>query len=401
MSWRRLTVGAVLAIGLVVSAAVAAPGRIDPTFGDGGKVTTDIGGGNDRAFGVAFHPSRETVVVGESAGDRRAFAVARYRPNGSLDPDFSGDGKETTSFGGGGGARDIAVQVNDEKPVVVGEVSARFGVARYNADGSLDGTFSGDGVQTIGEAGGVATAVALQRDAKIVAVGVAGSGSPWTVARYNADGSPDTTFAGDGIQTTSPFGSAQPTDVAVQNDGKVVVVGEGFSISRYDADGSLDRSFSGDGRVRLAGFARTAAGVVSRGRLGGTRITVVGTASGSRGLAVARFEADGSLDRRFSGDGRQRVGFGGARAIGVDLAIGFDGKTAAVGNVAGRRGSAVAVARLNRNGTLDRSFSRNGRLTAFRRRARAQAVALQDNGRILVAGHTLGGNEDFLLARFR
>ena len=102
------------------------------------------------------------------------FAVARYNANGTLDTSFSGDGKQTTDFGRSSEASAVAIQ-GDGKIVAVGATESSpydFALARYNANGSLDTSFSGDGKQTtaFGSSSG-ATGVALQADGKIVAVG--------------------------------------------------------------------------------------------------------------------------------------------------------------------------------------------------------------------------------------
>src|SRR5207248_2007850 len=161
-------------------------------------------GGNDGAFGVALQSDGKIVAVGTtditgaSPGD---FAIARYNPNGSLDRSFSGDGKQTTDLGGvvsGDGAKGVAIQANG-KIVAVGEfrnadavaqdsnggivatasmtgaACGDFALARYNTDGSLDTSFSGDGKQTtdFGSVDG-AQGMALQADGQIVAVGATG-----------------------------------------------------------------------------------------------------------------------------------------------------------------------------------------------------------------------------------
>ena len=149
------------------------------------------------------------VAVGAADGN---FLVARYNLDGSLDPSFSGDGRVQTNFTGSDGATDVALQGN--KIVVVGLSTdnngfGHFALARYNPDGSLDTNFSGDGKQTtlfgvFGEGG--ATGVALQSDGKIVAVGTTNQFGSHTrdfaLARYSLNGSLDPSFSGDGKQTT-------------------------------------------------------------------------------------------------------------------------------------------------------------------------------------------------------
>ena len=139
---------------------------------------------------MALQSDGKIVVVG--GGDTGGFELARYNPNGSLDSTFSGDGKQTTGFSGLAEANGVAVQA-DGKIIAVGSVSGSdagdFALARYNPNGSLDLSFSGDGKQTTAFPGFEgATAVALQGDGKILAVG---GGGNFALARYASNGSLD------------------------------------------------------------------------------------------------------------------------------------------------------------------------------------------------------------------
>ena len=311
------------------------------------------------------------------------FALARYNPNGSLDPSFSGDGKQTTDLGGLDEANAVALQ-GDGKIVAVGGAGTPsasstgqgaddvFALARYNPNGSLDTSFSGDGKQTtdFGGFNDKATAVALQGDGKIVVVGSGGSdvtgNSDLAVARYNPNGSLDTSFSGDGKQTTDFGDLDEAAGVAIQPDGKIVAVGfantafdfENFVLARYNADGSLDTSFSGDGtQTTDFGADDRATGVALQGD---GKIVAVGRGGTGDDFALARYNPDGSLDASFSGDGMQTTDFGGDdRANGV--ALQGDGKIVAVGR--GGTGDDFALARYNPNGSLDTSFSGDGRQT--------------------------------------
>ena len=167
-----------LAVGALFSAPVqAAPGDLDLTFSVDGKQRTDFGFGSGSVAAVAYQPDGKIVAVGFANRPGTGgidFALARYNPNGSLDPSFSGDGKQTTHFGFGsrGQANGVAVQ-GDGKIVAVGSAGGDFALARYNPNGSLDMSFSGDGKQTTDfGAGDAARGVALQGDGKIVAVGL-------------------------------------------------------------------------------------------------------------------------------------------------------------------------------------------------------------------------------------
>jgi uncharacterized delta-60 repeat protein len=327
---------------------------------------------------------------------------------------FSGDGKQTTDFGGSSeSASGVALQ-EDGKIIAVGDDGVgNFALARYNSNGSLDTTFSGDGKQTT-DFGGFdrATGVAVQGDGKIVVVGGGafdGGGNPdFAIARYNPNGSLDTTFSGDGKQTTDFGGFDDATAVALQSNGRIVAVGGGvgtevsapaFALARYNSNGSLDTSFSGDGK-QTTGFGDIANGVALQAN---GKIVAVGHAGQDFGLA--RYNANGSLDTTFSGDGLQTTAFGlGADDQANGVALQGDGKIVAAGYASGgATGRDFALARYNPNGTLDTSFSGDGiRRSNLGGNDQANGVALQVNGRIVLAGGGLGPDQtsDFTVARY-
>jgi uncharacterized delta-60 repeat protein len=390
-------------------------GSLDTTFSGDGIQTTDFGG-FDSADDVAIQPDGKIVAAGvaDTSGINSDFALARYNPNGSLDATFSGDGKERTDFGGPDAAAGLAIQ-DDGKIVTAGFASGNpggggFALARYNPNGSLDVSFSGDGKQTtdFGGSSEFASGLALQDDGKILAVGDNGVGD-FALARYNPNGSLDTTFSGDGKQTTDFGGFDGATGVAVQGDGKIVVVGGGasdlggrddFTIARYNPNGSLDTTFSGDGKqtTDFGGFDdATAVALQSNGKIvavGGG----VGTEVSAPAFALARYNPNGSLDTSFSGDGKQTTGFG---DIANGVALQANGKIVAVGHA----GQDFGLARYNPNGSLDTTFSGDGLQTTdfgFGADDEANGVALQGDGKIVAAGFASGGatGRDFALARY-
>ena len=250
----------------------------------------------------------------------------------------------------------------------------------------------------------MARGVALQGDGKIVVVGGGGSGADFALARYNTDGSLDTSFSGDGKLTTD-FGSSDAgAAVAVQGDGKIVAVGGSagdFALARYNPNGSLDTSFSGDGKqtTDFGGFGQVAAGVALQGD---GKIVVAGN-GGSTGnsvdFALARYNTDGSLDTSFSGDGKQKTDFGDFD-VATGVALQADGKIVAVG-VTRAGGGDFALARYNPNGSLDTSFSGDGKQTTdFGGSDGANGVVLQGDGKIIAVGDSGAGDGDFALARY-
>ena len=407
----RAVVVGVMASFVFSAPVMAAAGDLDPTFSTDGKQRSDFGTGSSEAAAAVRQADGKIVSVGQADGD---FLVARYNLGGSLDPSFSGDGRTRTSFSGGAEATAVALQPDGKIVVVGSESDVRFALARYNPNGSLDTSFSGDGKQTTSfTIGGefiynAAFGVALQGNGKIIAVGGTGSTGPsdFALARYNPNGSLDTSFSGDGKQTTD-FGSANDgaRAVALQADGKIVAVGSAgafdlFALARYNPNGSLDTSFSGDGRQTTA-FGGFATGVALQGD---GKIVAVGRAgdfsAGESDFALARYNPNGSLDTSFSGDGKQTTDFlFGANDVANDVAIQANGKIVAVGSAqGGATGEDFALARYNANGTLDTSFSADGRKrTSFGAFDSANGVALQGDGRIVAVGV---GNGEFALARY-
>ena len=220
------------------------------------------------------------MVAGSSGDIGSVFTLARYNGNGSLDTSFDGDGRVSEDFGSyQAAAADVAVDANGR--IVAAGYSGRydsgwdfdFALARFNSDGSLDTSFDGDGKVTtdFGSTVDSGNAVALDADGKIVVVGTSerlSTGRDFALARYNDDGSLDTSFDGDGKTTTDVGASSDSAyGVAIDRDGKIVVAGYSnqgssytsdydFALVRYDSDGTLDASFDGDGKV-TTDFAHT------------------------------------------------------------------------------------------------------------------------------------------------
>ncbi|MFH7599664.1 calcium-binding protein [Streptomyces racemochromogenes] len=331
-------------------------GSLDPTFnGDGdndGMITTDLRGGDDAADAVAVQPDGKLVVAGYSSEADTAgfFTVARFNPDGSIDPTFGNGGSTYTDFGTRGPQEAYAVVIQPGGAIVAaGESGTDVALARYNPlDGSLDPTFDGDGKVTTAFAGGSAGArdVTLQSDNKIVISGRSGynypsNASDFTLARYNPDGSLDTSFDGDGRVTTPFPGPGVANGVKVQPNGKIVAAGNsGFDVAlaRYNPlDGSLDTSFDGDGTVITDFGANTLDGAADLVLQTDGKIVTAGISQADFG--VARYNPDGSPDS----------GFGTGGTVHTDVSFGYydtanavslqtDGKIVVSGNTGDDRG---------------------------------------------------------------
>ncbi len=244
-------------------------GTLDYSFGTDGKVTTAIGSKDEGASQVIIQPDGKLVAAGYTlSGNFNDFALVRYNTDGTLDSSFDGDGKVTTDFSSNDDrAYSIALQT-DEKIVAAGYAiigfSIHFALARYNTDGTLDIAFDDDGISTtpIGFSAGYIYSVAIQPDGKIVATGFSNNytDDDFTLARYNTDGTLDTSFSSDGkVITAIGFSNDQAFSMALQSDGKIIATGYSwngtdgdFALVRYNIDGTLDNSFGTDGIVTTA-----------------------------------------------------------------------------------------------------------------------------------------------------
>jgi uncharacterized delta-60 repeat protein len=388
--------------------ARAAPGDLDPSF-DGDGMSTFGGLSSDVANAVLVQPDGKLVLAGYGGGN---FAVTRLNPAGSFDTSFGDGGVTGADFGGADFAYAAALQP-DGKVVVAGhaDVDKEIAVARFHPNGSLDGSFDpggtdGPGKKTFGHGGwDIANAVLVQPDGKIVVAGSGNANVDFAVTRLNPDGSYDSSFDGDGIAAADFGGSDIGYGAALQPDGKIVVAGQtgsaesDIAIARFNptgpADTTLDRTFNGAGTKRFGygGFDSARAVLVQRDG----KLVVAGHGGPNSNLAVTQLNPDGSFDTSFGDRGTSWADFGGID-FGNAAALQPDGKIVVAGERSGGDDD-FAIARLQPGGALDTTFSVDGRTTVnFGGADSGNAVALQADGRIVVAGDTNLGN-DFAVAR--
>ncbi len=309
-------------------------GKLDPTFGGTGQVITNLSSRYEQANAVAVDSSQRVVVAGVADG---RFFVARYRSTGVLDTTFGTDGTVVTSFGNypsHNGAEGIAI-ARDGKILITGGTGAnQFAVARYNTNGTLDSTFGvGGKVVTSLSPWAVASSVAIDGNGKIVVAGT--SGDKFAAVRYNANGSLDTSFGFLGLSLID-FASSEIEVVRamiVDSSNRVIIGGDAdgkFALVRTTANGILDTTFDGDGKVLTDFASRSVESILGLAMTFG-RIVAVGFAGhdGRVDFAVARYLSTGALDTSFDGDGKVLTpinGFGYAAAAdsnGRPIAAGF------------------------------------------------------------------------------
>lgn len=364
---RCLAAGIVASLG--IGAALAAPGELDNGFGIAGRVR-----------------------------------IAPSTPEGGSPPQVAGY---------------AMAQQADGKIVVVGQVqdysnpnntSPDFGVARLNTDGSLDTSFGDQGALSIDFGGGTAWdtayAVLIQPDGKIVVAGeTLDQSSTYTydvaLVRLNADGSLDTSFGTGGRVIYDSGGSSadRATGIVRQTDGSLVIAGNTDRNGEYDAlfarftpDGAPDTTFGTNGSVTLTFGPGSTETVTALVRLSDDTLVAAGEGPGGSGqqtMAAFRLTKDGQPDTTFSDDGLVIVNFGQSYATARAAVLQTDGKLVLAGYYY-PSGQAVALARLNTDGSLDTDFGSGGTATPDLGAAWnghwANGVVVQADGSIVVAG---------------
>lgn len=333
----------------IALARLTPSGRLDPTFGDAGKVVTDLGA-NDYAFDLAIQDDGGIVVVGErqaTATDR--MVVQRYRPNGTLDPDFGEGGTVLTGFGRRFQSANAVAIAPAGRIVVVGSTSngitSRSAIARYLPDGRLDRAFGSDGRVTtdVSSSGEQFTDVVVQPDGRIVAAGWAELSlvPAFDAVRYTTGGERDPTFHDDGIVRVdvSP-GSDKAFGLALQPNGKLVLAGaaaaggrDEWGLVRLGQRGRLDPTFGIGGKVVTSfgpGYDEAdAVAVQANGKLVVAGRIRPGTKDD---IGIVRFKPGGRHDRSFGAGGRVLTDVAGGTDAARDLLIASNGKIIVVGD---------------------------------------------------------------------
>ena len=356
-----------------------------------GAIITDFGSYDTGKYVFAQADGKITVMGLTSGLSSDDLAIARYNADGSLDTTFDTDGQliATATM-----TINAVRPLTDGKFLTIGTTNSDFAVARYNSDGSLDSKFGTNGTATTNMySSDYASAAMVQADGKLVVVGAAPAGYYFGIARYNSNGTLDTSFSYDGAQIVYYGGYGAATAVAIQADGKVVVGGDGsndFKIVRLDRYGELDTSFDTDGIVTtdLGGtdIIKTVT-VLSSGK-----ILAAGTSDGN--LALVRYNANGTLDTSFDTDGKLVTDLGGTETLNSLIAL-ADGKFLAAGSDGNND---LALMRFNADGSLDTSFDGDGKVTTdLGGWEIGSSATVQSDGKILLAGTT---DTDFALVRY-
>ncbi len=388
-------------------------GSLDLSFGNAGKVITDVGN-IDGASAVAIQSDGKILVAGGSNNAMNDdFALVRYNTNGTLDNLFGNGGIVITDIDSSETAYSMAIQPNG-KIILAGKiVNHDFALVRYNNDGTLDNSFGNNGklITDISGSANLQPAIAIQSDGKILLASrvYMFNGNDIVLIRYNTDGTLDNTFANGGIQTTDIAGNDDGGySVALQTDGKIVVCGYCVSganthvaVIRYNTDGTLDNAFG------TGGIQTTACGIVAIGysvTIQSDGKVVVGgetmSAFPDRDFLLLRYNTNGTLDNTF-GNGGITISLNDSLDSGRSIAIQSDGKIL----FGGRTKTIDSDFRLdcyNADGTPDITFGNGGTVvTDISGIESGLSIAIQGDGKIVMAGQNNNANMyDFVMARY-
>lgn len=395
--------------------ALAQPGTLDPSFSTDGLQTTDVGVGTyDQAYALAVQPAGGIVLAGvagyEGAMD---FGVVRYLEDGTTDPAFGTNGRVALPVGEADDvARAIALQPDGR--IVLGGYSYTgagigFALARLNADGTPDTGFGDQGhviTLTPGDITLQARAVAVQDDGRILLAG--GGSAGFAIMRYTTTGEADTTFGDHGLVTIHfSNGNDQCTALAVQPDGNILLAGysnglvsDSVALARLQPDGSLDGTFGTNGTLRT-NYPGLPSTVAAMALMPDGCFVLCGSAN-PRAIA-ARLLPDGSPDPGFNAFGWRFFTFPNTTLARFNaVQVQPDGSVLLGGSVNSNAGDLVLV-HLREDGTYNPAFGSGGfTITDINGVADdALALALQTDGRILLAGSTNGGASDYDFAAAR
>ncbi len=427
--------GLMMSVCAVPLATIAQIGVRDQTFGEAGKVQTNMDYANSSATSsyinsMAEQADGKIIAVGsllEAPGSGSDFGIARYNINGSVDSSFGNHGFVVSDYNGD--TRMISVVIQPDGKIVCGggihfPSPTVFYLIRLKVDGSYDSTFGNNGkvITSLDPlANDVLFKIVLLGNGKIVAAGLheTSNNRAIVLVQYNPNGTVDSSFGNNG-SVTNGFGNVQVYGgLAVQTDGKIVVANgdqQGgstlkYSVARFNSNGITDSSFGVNGVFSTAvdGYAYDLALQKDN------KIVLVGSnyaVTGYGQLCLARITTTGILDSSFGGSGiiTTRLINGSTDSdIGASVLIQPDGKilaTATTSILTNR--SKWAVARYKPNGKLDNTFGRRGivvtNLADYNNNYHigCNALLIQKNGKIVVGGYiALPANiRDFCLVRY-
>ena len=412
----------------------AQPGSVDSSFGQDGLVTASFRpSSGDAIIKTITKPNGKILTLGFSFVHDKSFVIiGNYNADGTRDRDFGNDGFKKISAGSGNKLIDIEL-LPDNKILVAGYIispgfNADILLLKFNTDGSPDLQFgiNGQVVKDVSrEKDDFVTDMAVGADGKIVVTGSTGHESKFFTARFNSDGSVDSTFDEGGVAVTKVgtegFDNAQ--SVVITDSGKIVVGGfvvtahepfdlEHFAIVRYKENGKLDPHFGENGIVVLKELDNTSDAflrvlkLLPNGKLLAGGDATIHNPDPRSVFMMVRLKNNGTPDEHFGDSGIAITEIYKKDFVDVklqDIAIQRDKKIIACGNLLAD--TTLVLVRYEKDGTVDNGFGKHGvvKSPVDGYRVNCNSVEVQQDGKILTSGYGykyLENDSDFLLVRF-
>ena len=416
-------------------------GIIDSSFGTNGIVTTPVGSANDYAYSIAIQNNGNILAAGyseasmifnstgkftapnkPSAGIEHNSTLVSYNPDGTLDESFANSGIALSQVGESYTSLSSAAIQSSGKILVAGSFTSpnSLGIARFNSDGTIDNTFLDNGSKSYSpmtSSFSTYTSIKIQNDNKIVLGGYvyfSGQKSSFVISRADSNGNPDPNFGNNGYTITSMDSSVAIQSLAIQNDDKIVAIGNSFSegevhfvLARYNTDGNLDNTFGINGIVitpSLTGYKHDySTSILIQNN---SKIIVAGNASNSNEnkFALVRYKIDGSVDSSFGNNGIVLTPFENPNVYLNSAALQSDGKIIAAGYIQKSNQFDFVVIKYKADGDVDSTFGINGKIIygSPNLYAEGESVLIQNDGNIIIAGrlvNDISNTQNIMLMR--
>lgn len=427
----RLTILFTFLLTTLSLSSFSQPGILDQSFGNQGKVVTNLGV-DEIGRCVAVQADGKILVAGsvEGNGIPADFLIIRYNSDGTVDSSFGKKGRKRFDFKNGSDFANAILVLPDQSILLAGSTAdpidasnSDFAMLKLTSNGTLDNNFGPNGRLIIDFQGrkDEASGIAITSDGKILISGTTantnGSESAFAVAEFNSDGTLNTSFANNGREILG-FGLnfATCNAIALQADNKIVLGGtvsnslgqSNFALARLTPGGVLDNTFGPTGRVSIDFYNKN--DYLNSVVMQGSKILAAGITTNDNNtdadFGIVRVNSDGTLDNTFGTQGKVRTDYNSNYNSISQIGLLSDGEIVVSGSVNNYSTDfGFIIAGYSAEGVLDNSFGTNGFTETYFTNAAAAAygMAIQTDDKIVVTGHAQanGGTEDVAVARYK
>lgn len=385
----------------------AQSGQIDTTFGNNGFIKTALDTFVDKGNAIAIQTDGKILLSGTSftSYTTSVFVLLRYDTDGLLDSSFGSNGSIKTVIENRSMANALAIQ-NDGKIIVGGESKWHINLARYQSNGSLDTSFGNGGVLITDVPGYYkekCKSIALQSDGKIIVGGFAKHNSSdqphFLLVRYNSNGSLDSTFGINGF-AIGDIGNGH--DTQLESSGKILISGirgQHFAATRFNSNGILDTSFGINGLVETTIGSNSKSQAMALQNDG--KIILAGYSIDSNIMfTMARYRSNGNLDTNFGAGGKVITPLGNSSRVNT-LTVQTNGKIILAGDASNNTNTFnFALARYHTDGKLDNSFGINGKVITPMANSQSfgKSIRIDNDGKIILGGYANNGSNSKIVA---